>query len=37
MVKNAFNFILKALFVFRVFKFLAGLFDHDEKMAWLER
>ena len=37
MMKNAFYFILKALFVFKIFKFLAWLFGHVEKTAWLER
>ena len=36
-MKNAFYFILKALYVFKVFKFLTGLFGHDQKAAWLER
>ena len=37
MIKNAFYFILKALFVPKIFKFLSGLFDHAGKTAWLER
>ena len=37
MIKNAFYFILKDLFVFKIFKFLSWLFGHEEKMAWLER
>ena len=37
MMKNAFYFILKALFVLKIFKFLLWLFGHVEKMAWLER
>ena len=37
MMKNAFCFILKALFVLKIFKILSLLFDHVEKMAWLER
>ena len=37
MVKNAFYFILKALFVLKIFKFLSWLFSHVEKTAWLER
>ena len=37
MLKNAFYFILKALFVFKIFKFLSSLFEHVEKTAWLER
>ena len=31
MVKNAFYFILKALFVLRIFKFLSKDFDNAEK------
>ena len=30
-MKNAFNFTLKALFVLKIFKFLSGLFGHVEK------
>ena len=37
MLKNAFYFILKALFVFNIFKSLSWLFAHVEKMTWLER
>ena len=37
MMKNAFYFILKALFVFKIFEFLSWLFGHVEKTAWLER
>ena len=37
MMKNAFCFILKALFVLKIFKILSLLFDHVQKMAWLER
>ena len=37
MIKNAFYFILKASFVFKIFKFLSWLFGHVEKMDWLER
>ena len=37
MMKNAFYFILKALFVLKIFKFLSWLFGHIEKTAWLER
>ena len=33
MMKNAFYFILKALFVLKIFKFLPWLFVHVEKMA----
>ena len=36
MVKNASYFILKALFVLNIFKFLSWLFGHVEKTAWLE-
>ena len=34
MMKNVFYFILKALFVLKIFKFLSGLFSHKEKTAW---
>ena len=37
LMKNAFNFILKALFVFKIFNFLSWLFGRVDKMAWLER
>ena len=30
-------FILKALFAFKIFKFLSWLFGHVEKAGWLER
>ena len=33
MMKNAFYFILKALFVLKIFKFLSRLFGHVEKTA----
>ena len=33
MMKNAFYFILKALFVFKLFKFLSRLFGHVGKTA----
>ena len=33
MMKNAFYFTLKALFVLKIFKFLSWLFDHVEKTA----
>ena len=36
MMKNAFYFILKALFVLKIFKFLSWLFGHVGKTAWLE-
>ena len=35
-MKNAFYFMLKPLFVLRLFKFLSWLFDHVRKKAWLE-
>ena len=37
MIKNAFYFILKALFVLEIFKLLCWLFAHVEKTASLER
>ena len=37
MVKNAFYFILKALFLLRVLNFLSWLFFQVEKAAWLEK
>ena len=37
MMKNAFYFTLKALFVLKIFKFLSWLFGHVEKTAQLER
>ena len=37
MVKNAFCFLVKALFVLKIFKFWPWLFGHVEKTAWLER
>ena len=37
MMKNVFYFILKALSILKMFKFLSWLFGHVEKMAWLER
>ena len=36
-MKNAFYFILKALFVLKIFKLLSWVFEHIEKTAWLER
>ena len=36
MMKNAFNFILKALFVLKIFKILSWFFGHEEITAWLE-
>ena len=35
-MKNTFYFILKGLFVLKIFKFLSWLFGHVEKTAWLE-
>ena len=35
-MKNVFHFILKALFVLKIFKFLSWLFGHAEKTTWLE-
>ena len=37
MMKNVFYFILKAYFVFKIFKFLSWLFRNVEKTAWLDR
>ena len=37
MIKNAFYFTLKALFVLKIFKLLSRLFGHMEKTARLER
>ena len=37
MMKNSFYFILKALFVLKIFKILSRPFGHVEKTAWLER
>ena len=37
MMKNAFYFILIALFILKIFKFLSWRFCHVEKTAWLER
>ena len=36
-MKNAFYFILKTFFVLKIFQFLSWLFNHVEKIAWLER
>ena len=36
LMKNAFCFILKALFVLKIFKSLSCLFGHVEKTVWLE-
>ena len=35
-MKNAFYFILKALFILKIFKFLSYRFGRIEKTAWLE-
>ena len=35
-MKNAFYFIIKSLFVLKIFKFLSRLFGHVEEKAWLE-
>ena len=37
MMKNIFYFILKALLVLNMFKFLSSRFGHVEKTACLER
>ena len=37
MMKNAFYFTLKALFVLKIFKFFSRLFGHVGKTAWSER
>ena len=36
MMKNAFFFILKFLFILKILQFLSWLFGHVEKTAWLE-
>ena len=36
-IENTFYFILKAIFVLKIFKFLSWLFGHVGKTAWLER
>ena len=36
-MKNALYFILKALFVLKIFTFLSWIFSHLGKTAWLER
>ena len=36
MIKNAFHFIIKALFVLKIFKFLFWIFRQVGKTAWLE-
>ena len=37
MMKYAYYFILKALFILKMFKFLSWLFGHLEKTAWFEK
>ena len=37
MIKNAFYFILKALFVLKIFIFLSQLFDHVEKNSLIRK
>ena len=37
MMRNAFYFIIKALFGLKIFKFLSWRFGHVGKTAWLER
>ena len=37
MMKNAFHFILKALSILKIFKFLSRHFGHVWKTAWLKR
>ena len=36
-MKNALYFTSKAHFVLKIFKFLSSLFNHAEKIAWLEK
>ena len=36
-MKNTFYFMLKALFVLKIFKFLSQLFGHVEKTTGFER
>ena len=36
-MKHVFYFILKALFILKILKFLSWLVVHVEKTAWLER
>ena len=35
-MKNDLYFTLKALFILKIFKVLSRVFDHLEKIAWLE-
>ena len=37
MMKNTFYFVLKALVILKIFKFMYWLFGHVEKTGWLER
>ena len=37
MMENAFYFILEAVFVLKIFKFLSLLFGDVVKVAWLKR
>ena len=37
MIKNAFYFILKALFILKIFKFLPRLFGHVEKNGLIRK
>ena len=37
MMKNAFYFAVKVIFVLKIFKFLSWLFGHVEKTGELER
>ena len=37
MMKNAFGFILRALFILKIFNYLSWLFCHVGKTAWLGR
>ena len=37
MMKNAFYFILKSIFILKILKFLSWLFGNVDKTAWLER
>ena len=36
-MKNTFYFVLKALFILKIFKFLSRPFGHVGKTAWLEK
>ena len=37
LMKDAFYFVLKVLFVLKIFKFLSPLFGHVQKTVWFER